>query len=123
MMVTHIRGVAIPPPSKCVPKIADFITNGKRTAATAKLQANRIATKRKFSLEWRYLSANDTKSLVSLFDSDKSFFFSVDYIDVIKGSTSGTFCAEDRDFETYPVLNKDGSIKGYMDIKVTLNEQ
>ncbi|MEY8001211.1 DUF6711 family protein [Clostridium sp. Mt-5] len=111
-----INGVELPDPSTYNPSIQD-ISNAQRNAR-GEMILERIATKRKLSLSWAFLSGTDTLQLLSLVSST---FFSVEYIDPQDGGLkSGTFYSGDRTMTG--IMYKDG-IMYYKDVKFDIIER
>lgn len=111
-----IDGKEISTPSDYQVGIMD-ISKAERNAR-GDMIIERIATKRKLELSWRYLSKED---LSALFAAVSPVFFKVEYIDPQTNSTrTGTFYAGDRNAGALDYLN--GTIR-YKDIKFNVIEK
>lgn len=116
MALLKIEGVEIPTPSELKVSIQD-ISNAERNA-NGTMIIERIATKRKLELSWKYLSKED---LSAVFNAVANVFFTVEYIDPQDNETkTGTFYAGDR--KAGALDFKNGSIR-YKDISVNLIER
>lgn len=111
-----IDGITIPTPSDYQVGIMD-ISKAERNAR-GNLIIERIATKRKIEMSWKYL---DKWDLSKLFNLVSPVFFKVEYIDpqdnVLK---TGTFYAGDRKAGALDYRN--GDIR-YKDIKFNIIER
>lgn len=111
-----IDGIAVPTPSDYQVGIMD-ISKAERNAAGT-IVIDRIATKRKLELSWKYLTKED---LSKLFKAVSPVFFMVEYIDpeddILK---TGYFYAGDRKAGALDYIN--GKIR-YKDIKFNLIER
>lgn len=111
-----INGVSIPTPSDLNIGIQD-LSKAERTA-NGTMVIERIATKRKLELSWKYLSKED---LSTVFNAVAPVFFEVEYIDPQENSVkTGTFYAGDR--KAGALDFKNGNIR-YKDISVNLVER
>lgn len=111
-----INGVEIPTPSEYSVGIQD-ISNAERNA-NGTIIIERIATKRKIELSWKYLSK---PALSNLFNLVSSVFFTVEYIDPQDGGVNtGTFYSGDRNAGALSFIN--GEIK-WKDVKFNLIER
>lgn len=87
-----INGVELPAPSGYTPSIQD-ISKAERNA-NGTMIIERIATKRKLSLAWQYLSSDALSAILQLVSP---VFFTVEYIDPQdNGTKTGTFYSGDR---------------------------
>lgn len=111
-----INGVDIPTPSEYMVGIMD-ISNAERNASGL-MVIDRIATKRKIELNWKYLSKDDLSSLLA---AVSDVFFQVTYIDPqTNGTKTGTFYCGDRN--TGAIDYRNGVIR-WKDIKFNLIER
>lgn len=111
-----IDGKEIPTPSDYLPSIMD-ISKAERNAR-GDMIIERITTKRKIELSWRYLSKED---LSKLFTAVSPVFFQVEYIDPQTNSVkTGTFYAGDRNAGALDFIG--GNIR-YKDIKFSVIEK
>ncbi|MBB6716373.1 DUF6711 family protein [Clostridium gasigenes] len=116
MALININGVNIPTPSDY--KIGIMDINKAERNARGDMIIERITTKRKIELAWKYLSKED---LSNLFNLVSGTFFSVNYIDPQDGADkSGAFYAGDRSSGALDFMN--GVIR-YKDIKFNLIER
>lgn len=111
-----IDGVVIPTPSDYQVGIMDLSKAERNALGTMIIE--RVATKRKLELSWKYLSKEE---LSSLFNRVSAVLFQVEYVDpqdnVLK---IGTFYAGDR--KAGAIDYQDGIIR-YKDISVNLIER
>ncbi|RKD22458.1 hypothetical protein SAMN02745883_00688 [Caminicella sporogenes DSM 14501] len=111
-----INGVALPTPSDYRVSIMD-ISKAERTSAGT-MVIDRIATKRKIELSWKYLNKEEVSKVLRLVSH---VFFTVDYIDPQEGNwRNGTFYCGDRNIGALDYI--DGNIR-YKDIKFNLIER
>lgn len=111
-----IDGRDIPTPSDYSVGIQD-ISKAERNAR-GDMIIERIATKRKLELGWKYLSQS---SLQIVLNAVSPVFFSVSYIDPLTGSQkTGTFYAGDRNVGALDYTN--GKIR-WKDIKFSVIEK
>lgn len=111
-----INGVALPTPSDYIVSIMD-ISKAERNAAGTMI-IDRIATKRKIELNWKYLSKEDVSNVLNMVSD---VFFTVEYIDPQEGDWKiGIFYAGDRSIGALDYRN--GNIR-YKDIKFNLIER
>ena len=111
-----IEGITIPTPSDWHVGIMDLSKAERNARGT--LIIERIATKRKIEMSWRYLSKED---LSRLFKMVSPVFFRVDYIDPQENAwKTGTFYAGDRHVGALDYRN--GSIR-YKDINFNIIER
>lgn len=111
-----IDGVVIPTPSDYVVGIMD-ISKAERNA-NGTMVIDRIATKRKIEMNWRYLAKNE---LSNLFKAVSPIFFMVEYIDPVDDEIkTGYFYAGDRKSGALDYIN--GKIR-YKDITVNVIER
>jgi hypothetical protein len=111
-----INGVEIPTPSDYQVDIMDLSKAERNARGTMIIE--RITTKRKLELTWKYLSKEDLSNLLSKLTS---VFFTVTYIDPQTGGTiSGTFYVGDRSAGAMDYIK--GNIR-WKDIKFSLIER
>ena len=111
-----IDGVEIPSPSDMQVGIMDLSKAERNAKGT--LIIERIATKRKLEIAWRYLSKEEISQLFKLVSP---VFFNVEYIDPEDNAIkSGTFYAGDRKAGALDYIN--GNIR-YKDVSVNLIER
>lgn len=111
-----INGVELPTPSDYIVSIMD-ISKAERNAAGTMI-IDRIATKRKIELNWKYLSKEDVGDVLQRISD---VFFLVDYIDPQVGDwRNGTFYSGDRSIGALDYFNS--NIR-YKDIKFNLIER
>jgi len=111
-----IDGIVIPAPSDLSVGIMDLSKAERNAAGT--MVIDRIATKRKLELSWKYLSKED---LSELFTAVSPVFFTVEYIDPQENKKKiGMFYAGDRKARALDYIN--GTIR-YKDITVNLIER
>jgi len=114
--VLKIDGVAIPTPSDLTVGIMDISKAERNSAGT--MVIDRIATKRKLELSWKYLSKENLSILLKALSP---VFFTVTYLDPEDNATkTGTFYAGDRKAGALDYRN--GNIR-YKDIGVNLVER
>lgn len=112
-----IGTTVIPTPSVFSVNIYD-ITDSKRNA-NGDLIAQKLSTKRKLELSYKYLSSTDNASIMSLFNGD--FFQSITYYDPVTNAyRTGTFYVGDRNCPSMDWIN--GTIR-YKDVKFNLIER
>lgn len=112
----RVNGVDLPTPSDYVVGIMD-ISKAERNAAGT-MVIDRIATKRKIEVAWRYLEKSDLSALFSLVSP---VFFTVEYIDPQDNDwKSGTFYCGDR--KTGAIDYRNGNIR-WKDTKFSLIER
>lgn len=111
-----INGVELPAPSTYTVSIQD-ISKAERNA-NGTMIIERIATKRKIELTWKYLSGANLSGLLNLVSP---VFFSVQYIDPEDGGLkNGTFYSGDR--SSSGITYKNG-VMHWKDIKFNLIER
>lgn len=111
-----IDGVVIPTPSDYQVGIMDLSKAERNAAGT--IVIDRIATKRKLELSWKYLSKEDLSILLTRVSS---VFFTVEYIDPQTNSMkTGIFYCGDRKAGALDYMN--GNIR-YKDISFNLIER
>lgn len=111
-----VNGVDIPTPSDYSVSIMD-ISKAERNANGTMIM-ERIATKRKLELMWKYLSQGD---LAKVLTAVSPVFFTVEYLDPQTNSRrTGTFYAGDR--TTGAMDYQNGKIR-WKDIKFNLVER
>lgn len=116
MSLIKINGVAIPTPSEYLIGIQD-ISKAERNA-NGTMIIDRIATKRKLELSWKYLNKND---LSNLLNKVSPVFFTVEYLDPQDNATkTGTFYCGDRNCGMLDFIN---SNPRYKDVKFNLIER
>lgn len=114
-MIT-VNGVVLPTPSDYSVAIQD-LSKGERNANGLMIM-ERIATKRKIELAWKYLSQSE---LAAVLNAVSPVFFTVTYIDPqAGGNKTGTFYSGDRNVPALDFI--DGNIR-YKDIKFNLIER
>lgn len=108
--------VKIPTPSDYLVGIQD-ISKAERNARGTMI-IDRIATKRKLELSWKYLSKEDLSKVLKLVSP---VFFQVDYIDPQDNAVkTGTFYCGDR---TAPALDVRNGVIRYKDVKFNIIER
>ena len=111
-----INGVTIPTPSDLNIGIMD-ISKAERNA-NGEIFIERIATKRKLELSWKYLSKEDVSKV---FNAVSPVFFDVEYIDPQDNAVkTGTFYAGDR---RAGALDYQNGVIRYKDITVNFVER
>ncbi|SYX85890.1 DUF6711 family protein [Paenibacillus alvei] len=111
-----VNGVELPTPSDYNVGIQD-ISKAERNARGTMI-IERIATKRKLELAWKYLSK---EQLQVVLNAISPVFFNVEYLDPQTGSRrSGSFYAGDRTVGAMDYLN--GNIR-WKDIKFNVIER
>jgi hypothetical protein len=102
-----INGVLMPSPSSMVPGFYDVSTIGDRNALGDAL-IDRVATKRKYELQWNYPDALTLKTLLTAIGEagTSSVFFSFTCVDpAINAEATKTFYAGDRMMPVYRYNN------------------
>ncbi|MGI6071372.1 MAG: DUF6711 family protein [Blautia sp.] len=116
MALIKINGVDIHAPSEYSVGIQD-ISKAERNA-NGTIIIERIATKRKIELSWKYL---DRASLSTIFNAVADVFFTVEYIDPQDNATKiGTFYCGDRKAGLIDFKN---GIPRYKDVSFNLIER
>lgn len=111
-----INGVELPTPTDYTVGIQDLSKAERNANGTMIIE--RIATKRKLELSWKYLSK---EQLSSVFNLVSPVFFIVSYIDPqVGGLKTGTFYCGDRSAGALDFIN--GKIR-YKDIKFSIIER
>lgn len=111
-----INGVDIPAPSDYIVDIMD-ISKAERNAAGV-MVIDRIATKRKIQLSWKYLTREKLSQILKLVSP---VFFNVEYIDPQdNGRKTGMFYCGDR---TAAALDYKNGVIRYKDVKFNLIER
>ncbi len=111
-----INGAEIPTPTDYQVGIMD-ISKAERNAAGT-MVIDRIATKRKLELAWKYLSKSDLSQVLT---AVSPVFFQVEYVDSQTNSNkTGMFYAGDRNCGAMDFIN--GQIR-WKDIKFSLIER
>jgi hypothetical protein len=117
MAILTVAGVAFPTPTELTVNIKD-ITKADRNAR-GDLIAERINTKRTLEVSYKFLSAADTKTVLSTIQA--SFFFKVTYTDPETNSPrEATFYAGDR---AAPMMDVRGGVIRYKDVKFNFIEK
>ncbi|MBE1554811.1 DUF6711 family protein [Sporosarcina limicola] len=112
----NVNGVAIPTPSDYSVGILD-ISKAERNAR-GDMIIERITTKRKLEVGWRYLSKSDLQKVMN---AVSPVFFKVEYLDPQTNSRkTGTFYAGDRNVGALDYM--DGNIR-WKDCKFSLIEK
>ncbi|OMF54675.1 hypothetical protein BK138_16075 [Paenibacillus rhizosphaerae] len=115
-MLISIDGVELPTPSDYVPSIQD-ISKAERNA-NGTMIIERIATKRKLELAWKYLSQDE---LAKVLKAVSPVFFKVTYLDPeAGGNKTGTFYCGDR---SAPAMDYIDGVIRWKDIKFNLIER
>ncbi len=115
-MLIKINGVGIPAPSDYTVGIQD-ISKAERNAVGSMI-IERIATKRKIELSWKYL---DRTSLSIVLNAVADVFFTVEYIDPQDNAVKvGTFYCGDR---KSGMLDFKNGIPRYKDVGFNLIER
>lgn len=95
------------------------IVDGERNA-NGKLIADKIAQKRKLSLEYTMLKASDYQVIMDIINNN--FFFDVEYPDPqVNGLQTGVFYSGGRTSDG--ILFKNGKISWWQNVKFNLIEQ
>jgi len=111
-----INGVALPTPSDYIVSIMDISKASRNAAGTMVIE--RIATKRKIELSWKYLSKTELSNVLKIVSP---VFFTVEYIDPEENDwKTGTFYCGDRSVGALDYRN--GNIR-WKDIKFNLIER
>lgn len=116
MALITINGVELPAPSKYDIGIMDI--NKAERNAKGTMIIERITSKRKIQLSWKYLAKEELQQLYNLV---KDTYFDVEYIDPQEGGIkTGTFYAGDRNVGAMDYI--DGEIR-WKDIKFNIVER
>ncbi|TYP67701.1 DUF6711 family protein [Paenibacillus methanolicus] len=116
MALISIAGVALPTPTDYSLGIQD-VNNTERNAK-GDMIGERIATKRKIELGWKFLTAAQTQQVLN---AVSQLFFDVTYVDPqTGGNRTGTFYAGDR---TCNVMDFIDGVPRYKDVKFNLIER
>ena len=111
-----INGILLPIPSDYIVSIMDISKAERNAAGTMVIE--RIATKRKIELAWKYLDRTELSNVLKLVSP---VFFTVDYIDPEDNAwKTGTFYCGDRTIGALDYRN--GNIR-WKDIKFNLIER
>lgn len=112
----RIDGVEVPTPSEYLVGIQDLSKAERNARGTMIIE--RIATKRKLELVWKYLSKSELSQLLNLISP---VFFEVEYLDPQDNRRkTGTFYSGDRSVGALDYIN--GQIR-WKDIKFNLVER
>jgi len=113
-----INGTDIPTPSSYDCNIMDISDKDTKRNANGDIIIERIATKRKLELGYKYLNQADLSSLLQLVSS---VFFTVEYPDAQEGAMkTGTFYVGDRN---NPAFRYVGGSMSWQNIKFNLIER
>lgn len=116
MALIKINGVGIPTPSEYSVGIQD-ISKAERNASGTMI-VERIATKRKIELSWKYL---DRTSLSIILSAVADVFFAVEYVDPQDNAVKvGTFYCGDR---KSGMLDFKNGVPRYKDVSFNLVER
>lgn len=116
MALININGVELPAPSKYDVGIMDI--NKAERNAKGTMIIERITTKRKIQLSWKYLTRNQLQSIFNLI---KNTYFDVEYVDPQTADLkTGTFYTGDRNVGAMDYF--DGEIR-WKDIKFNIIER
>ncbi len=116
MSLIIIDGVEIPAPSEYSVGIQD-ISKAERNA-NGTMIIERVATKRKIELSWKYL---DKDQLAQVLNAVSPVFFEVTYIDPqTNGARTGTFYCGDR---RCGMLDFQNGVPRYKDVQFNLIER
>lgn len=109
----NIGGVDIPTPSEFTPGIMDISKAERNTNGTMIIE--RIATKVKLEMSWKYVTAEDLSTILTAVDP---VFFEVTYLDPKSNSNlTKTFYCGDR---TAPMMDYIDGVPRYKDLKFSL---
>lgn len=111
-----INGVSIPTPKVYEVTINDLDGESNRNA-NGQLMRDRIAVKRKLTLEWPPLTQSQISTILN---AVSSVFFSCEFIDPQNGRITKTMYVGDRSAPAYQVIN--GQIK-WSGLKMNLIEK
>lgn len=114
MSVLVINGVSVPTPSDMQVGIMDISKADRNTKGDMILE--RIATKRKLQLTWKFLTDSDLSSILG---AVSGVSFNVTYPDPQSGSRTAKFYCGDRNAGVLDIQN---SILRYKDVKFDLIE-
>jgi hypothetical protein len=116
MALVTINGVNVPTPSDFQVGIMD-ISKAERNA-NGLMIIERIATKKKLSLSYVYLTATDLKTILN---AVAPVFYNVTYLDPVSNSNvTGSFYSGDRNMGMIDFLN---GVPRYKDLKIELIER
>lgn len=116
MALITINGVNVPTPSDIQIGIMD-ISNAQRNA-NGLMIIERIATKKKISISYTYLSATD---LSNILNAVKAVFYNVTYLDPVTNTyVTGSFYSGDRNLGMIDFQN---GVPRYKDLKFDLIER
>lgn len=116
MALLNVNGVDLPTPTDLQVGVMD-ITKADRNA-TGTMIIERIATKRKLTISYAFLSSSQ---LSQVLNAVSSVFFSVTYFDpVTNAMRTGTFYSGDRNAGMMDFLN---GVPRYKDVKFDLIER
>ena len=115
MALIKINGVEISTPD-CTPNIMDI--NKMERNARGDMIGERITTKRKLELSWKFLRQQELSQILNLV---APLFFQVEYVDPQEGGLkTGTFYAGDR---SCPMLSFTNGVPLYKDVKFNIIER
>lgn len=116
MTILKIGSYTPPTPTELQIGIMDLSKAERNTRGTMIIE--RIATKQKLEVSWKYLSASNLKSILG---SVSSTFFSVTYTDPLTNSDkTGTFYVGDRKIGVMDIRN---GVTRYQDTQFSLIER
>lgn len=116
MSVLTIGSTEVASPSEMQVGVMD-ISKAERNARGTLIK-EKIATKQKLELGWKFLTAPQLSQILQAIDAN---FFSVTYLDPVTNSTkTGTFYVGDRNVGVMDIRN--GAVR-YKDIKFNLIER
>lgn len=116
MALIRINGVDIPTPSDYTPGIQDLVKAERNANGTMIIE--RITTKRKLEMTWKYLSAAD---LSTILNAISEVFFTVEYWDAQDNAMkTGTFYVGDR---KAPMLDFKNGVPRWKDIAFNFIER
>ena len=113
-----INGIQMPSPSAFSVTITDISGDNSQRDSRGTMHIDRITTKRKIELEWKFLNMKDMSTVLNLV---KDIFFEVEYPDPMVGNmVKKIFYVGDRNVPMYSCINK---IPCWQNIKYNLIEQ
>lgn len=117
MALISVGGTALPTPSEFTVTLQD-ITDVERNT-NGKMIGERITSKRKIEISYKFLSAADCKTVLQAIST--SYFFTATYWDPAQGADrTATFYAGDK---AVPIMDVRGGVVRYKDVKFNLVEQ